>query len=134
MLLFCLTCETISTHRQIMSSNSRPQVNTRSMHPQDHTSEMLTHTWLVPELTPVRHQLVTPGARRQSVHQSHLRQSHGPPSCPTSQLRYWQPKGLPVPPITPAPRLGRTPMSATPSQYVLLGDARAPNPAGVGVE
>src|SRR6266566_1840318 len=47
---------------------------------------------------------------------------------------YWHPKGLPVLPITPAPRLGRTPTSATPSQYVLLSDAGAPNPAGVGVE
>src|SRR6266567_7870715 len=61
-------------------------------------------------------------------------QLQGPPSCPTSQLMYWHPKGLPVPPITPAPRLGRTPTSTTPSQYVLLGDAGAPNPAGVGVE
>src|SRR6266576_3704816 len=38
--------------------------------------------------------------RAQSVHQSHRMQSQGPPSCPTSQLTYWQPKGLPVPPIT----------------------------------
>src|SRR6266567_6036747 len=62
--------------------------------------ETLTHTWPVPELTPVRHQPVTPGASMQSVHQSHRKQSQGPPSCPTSQLRYWHPKGLPVPPIT----------------------------------
>src|SRR6266566_5648558 len=61
-------------------------------------------------------------------------QLQGPPSCPTSQLMYWHPKGLPVPPITPAPRLGRTPTSTTPPQYVLLGDAGAPDPAGVGVE
>src|SRR6266550_7895499 len=58
--------------------------------------------------------------RAQSVHQSHCKQSQGPPSCPTSQLRYWQPKGLPALPITPAPRLGRTSMSATSSQDVLL--------------
>src|SRR6266567_6116951 len=38
--------------------------------------------------------------RAQSVHQSHRMQSQGPPSCPTSQLTYWQPKGLPAPPIT----------------------------------
>src|SRR6266566_2850460 len=64
----------------------------------------------------------------------HVRQSQGPPSCPSSQLTYWHPKGLPVLPITPAPHLGRTPTSATPSQYVLLGDAGAPDPSGVGVE
>src|SRR6266576_5635501 len=43
-LLFCLTCETISTRRQVTSSNSRPQVNTHSMHPHDHTRD--TNTYL----------------------------------------------------------------------------------------
>src|SRR6266566_4786596 len=61
-------------------------------------------------------------------------QSQGPPSCPTSQLMYWQPKGLPVPPITPAPRLVRTPTSAMPPQDALLGDAGAPDPLGVRIE
>src|SRR6266567_3683106 len=45
------------------------------------------------------------------IHQSHRIQSQGPPSCPTSQLMYWQPKGLPAPPITPAaghPRIANT--------------------------
>src|SRR6266567_390142 len=61
-------------------------------------------------------------------------QLQGPPSCPTSQLMYWHPKGLPVPPITPAPRLGRTPTSATPPQDALLGDAGAADPGRLGVE
>src|SRR6266567_1930007 len=72
--------------------------------------------------------------RVQSIHQSHRVQSQGPPSCPTSQLMYWQPKGLPVPLITPAPCLGGTSTSATPSQDALLGEAGPPNPPGVGVE
>src|SRR6266566_8582951 len=61
-------------------------------------------------------------------------QSQGPPSCPNSQLMYWQPKGLPVLPITPALHLGRTPTSATPLQDMLLGDAGSPNPLGISVE
>jgi len=31
------------------------------------------------------------------------KQLQGPPSCPNSQLTYWQPKGLPVPPTTAYP-------------------------------
>ncbi len=49
-------------------------------------------------------------------------------------MTYWQPKGLPVLPITPAPRLGRTPTSTTSLQNVLLGDAGAPDPPQVSVE
>src|SRR6266705_138519 len=70
----------------------------------------------------------------QSVHQSHRIQSQGPPSCPTSQLMYWHPKGLPVPPITPGPRLGRTSTSATPPQDALFSDAGAPDPGWLSVE
>src|SRR6266566_4564723 len=62
------------------------------------------------------------------------RQLQGPPSCPNSQLTYWQPKGLPVPPITPAAALDRMSTSATPSQDVSFGDAGTPNPAWVGVK
>src|SRR6266566_3436672 len=47
---------------------------------------------------------------------------------------YWQPKGLPVLPTTPAPHLGRTPISATPAQDMLLSNAWTPNPAGVHVK
>src|SRR6266566_6539428 len=72
--------------------------------------------------------------RYRSVHQSHRVQSQGPPSCPTSQLMYWQPKGLPVPPITPAPCLGRMPTSTTPLQDVLFGNAGASDPSGVCIE
>src|SRR6266566_8519962 len=42
-LLFCLTHETITTQCQVMSSNSRPQVNTCSMHPCDHTKDANTY-------------------------------------------------------------------------------------------
>src|SRR6266705_7089207 len=68
------------------------------------------HTWPVPELTSVRHR---PSDSRCWANQSHQhkltpKQSQGPPSCPNSQLTYWQPKGLSVPPITPALCLGRT--------------------------
>src|SRR6266576_2264751 len=42
-LLFHLTCETIITRRQATSPNSRPQVNTRSVHPHDHTRDANTY-------------------------------------------------------------------------------------------
>src|SRR6266700_7869080 len=42
-LLFRLTCETISTRCQVTSPNSRPQINTRLMHPRDHTRDANTY-------------------------------------------------------------------------------------------
>src|SRR6266550_9230959 len=104
--------------------------------------------WYVPVVIPKRANTYLAGSRTypstsptgdtrcryNRIHQSHRTQSQGPPSCPTSQLTYWHPKGLPVLPITPPPRLDRTPTSATPSQDVLLSDAGAPDPSGVGVE
>src|SRR6266705_3307360 len=42
-LLFCLTCKTISTEHQVTSPNSRPQVDTRSVCPCDHTRDANTY-------------------------------------------------------------------------------------------
>src|SRR6266566_7308303 len=99
MLLFHLTCETITTRCHVTSPNSRPQVNTCSVHPRDHTRD--TNTYLASSRTyPSMSPTSDTRCWAQSVHQSHRRQSQGPPSCPTSQLRYWQPKGLPAPLIT----------------------------------
>src|SRR6266576_5137678 len=62
MLLFHLTCETIDTRRQTTSPDSRPRINAYLVRPRGRTQNALTHTWPVPELTPVRHRPVTPGA------------------------------------------------------------------------
>src|SRR6266705_6070851 len=121
-LLFHLTHETITT-----DVRPRHQIADRESMP----------IWYAPVAIPKRANTYLAGSRTypstsptgdtrcraQSVHQSHCMQSQGPLSCPTSQLRYWQPKGLPAPPITPAPRLGRTPTSTMPSQDALLSDA-----------
>src|SRR6266576_2202520 len=42
-LLFHLTCETIDTKCQATSPNSRPQVNTCSVHLRDHTRDANTY-------------------------------------------------------------------------------------------
>ncbi len=68
--------ETITTEHETTPPNSRLQVNTRSAHPCGHRSRHLTHTWPVPELTPVRHQPVTPGSGLSSPINPNLVQSN----------------------------------------------------------